>query len=377
MKNIPIGAKVVCTDGPCGQSTHIIVNPITETVTHIVVKEKWIPHTEYMVPLDQVADTTSDLIRLGCANSELKQMERFVGTRFIETKRYMADYGWHTPMTWPYTLPEGTKLPAEYQRIPPGKLAVYRGTYVQATDGLVGQVDELLLDPTTGHITHLVLRKGHLWGANVLPLPISVIDHSDGENVYLTIDKQAVGTLPAIPVKLHTGITTIDLIVLTFNEAGKADEALQALKQLLRKGDLSVLNAAVLIKDQDGKTFLQETEDVSPKQGALFGAITGGLIGLLGGPVGAIVGAAAGATTGRIAANWIDMGFPDQYIKKLKEGLQPGTSALVILVEQESIDKVIAALTNFKGEVLRQTLTGATQAQLIAGIFPEDILKED
>ena len=81
---------------------------------------------------------------------------------------------------------------------------------------------------------------------------------------------------------------------------------LQVLKELDEEVAIEVPNEAMLVKDQHGKTFLKETEDVDARHGALFGAITGGLIGLVSGPAGAIVGAADGAVTGGVAARGID-----------------------------------------------------------------------
>jgi hypothetical protein len=64
----------------------------------------------------------------------------------------------------PYVTPVETIVSSkESERVPPGQLAVHRGTRVEATDGHVGQVAELLLDEDDGHITHLILQKGHLW----------------------------------------------------------------------------------------------------------------------------------------------------------------------------------------------------------------------
>jgi|GEM_PF-4607064 len=40
MKDIPINAKVECTDGPVGRSTNVVINPVTRKVTHIAVKGK-------------------------------------------------------------------------------------------------------------------------------------------------------------------------------------------------------------------------------------------------------------------------------------------------------------------------------------------------
>ena len=60
MKNIHLNANVECTDGLCGTSTCVIIDPQTHQVTYIVVKEKARPHTEYMVPVDKVLESTAD-----------------------------------------------------------------------------------------------------------------------------------------------------------------------------------------------------------------------------------------------------------------------------------------------------------------------------
>lgn len=65
-------------------------------------------------------------------------------------------------MIWPYTIPETEMISVEYERIPPGELAVRRGARVETTDGHAGRVDEFLVNPADGYITHLVLREGHL-----------------------------------------------------------------------------------------------------------------------------------------------------------------------------------------------------------------------
>jgi uncharacterized membrane protein len=153
-------------------------------------------------------------------------------------------------------------------------------------------------------------------------------------------------------------------VVLTSNDAGTAKEARNALKESAKKEDLEVLNVAVLAKDKEGKVSVAESEDVSSRHGALFGAITGGLLGLIGGPAGVVLGAAAGAATGGIAAGKLDMGFSDAYLAKMEENLQPGSSALVVLVEPAWAERVSAVLAGFQGEVLRQALTYAMVAQV-------------
>ena len=148
----------------------------------------------------------------------------------------------------------------------------------------------------------------------------------------------------------------IEFTVLTFDDETTASEALKDLQRLQRDGIVKVLNAAVLVKDKKGKVSVKETEDVDAKHGALFGAITGGLIGLFGGAPGVVVGAVAGAGTGGVAAKLIDLGFPREFLRDLQGRLQPGSSALVALVEPTWIDRVVKELADLGGQLFRYTL---------------------
>jgi len=66
-------------------------------------------------------------------------------------------------------------LAVRHGAIPADELAVRCSAWVEATDRLVGRVDEFLVDRESDHITHLVLREGHLWGRKDVGTPISEI----------------------------------------------------------------------------------------------------------------------------------------------------------------------------------------------------------
>jgi len=121
----------------------------------------------------------------------------------------------------------------------------------------------------------------------------------------------------------------------------------------------------VLVKDEDGKTSIRETGDLDVRGGRLFGAVTGGLIGLLGGPVGVVVGAAAGAGVGGLAAKRIDTGFSDEFLATFQERLQPGSSALIVLVERESAEVLSEAWADQEGVILREALTDEMVEHLV------------
>ena len=159
-------------------------------------------------------------------------------------------------------------------------------------------------------------------------------------------------------------IGPVELIVAAFKEEDKAAEVLKTLKQLEKDQVIFLVNAAVMTKDEKGKTSIKETQDVGTGKGALFGAVAGGLVGLLGGPVGVIVGAAAGAATGGIAANKIDMGFPDDTLKELQETLTPGSSAILALIQHEWVDRVVEEMEKYGAALFRQSLKDELVAQL-------------
>lgn len=161
-----------------------------------------------------------------------------------------------------------------------------------------------------------------------------------------------------------------ELIVAAFDAPGKAAEALAGLRELQREGLVGIVNAALLVKDSDGKTHLRETEDVRAPGGALFGALAGALVGLLGGPAGAIIGAAAGAAAGGLAAHNIDMGFDDDMLKDIQSSLPANSSAILALISHEWVDRIIAELEALQARLYRQAIKDELLAQLPPAIQP-------
>ncbi len=197
--DIPINADVQCADALCGRSTCVIVNPATRQVTHLVLEETQFPYEKRLVPIDQVMEATPHLIRLRCLSSEPEHMESFVETEFIETP--MPNFTGGSYLAWPYMVSEAMAMPIEHEHVPAGELTIRQGARVEAVDGRVGHVDEFLVDPVSGHITHLVLREGHLWGQKDVTIPVSQIERIEEDDVFLNLDKRSIEALPAIPIR--------------------------------------------------------------------------------------------------------------------------------------------------------------------------------
>lgn len=197
--DISINAEVHCTDGLCGHSTYVVLNPITKQITHLVVKERNLPHTAFLVPVELVVESTPHVIHLDCTRAELTRMDPFVETEFIRSE--IPQLTMDPYMLWPYYVPETQIFTLEHEQTPTGELAVHRGAEVKAANGYVVRVDGFLVDPKTEHITHLVLRQGHLWGRKDVTIPISQIDRIEEDTVYLKLDKAGTETLPAISIR--------------------------------------------------------------------------------------------------------------------------------------------------------------------------------
>jgi sporulation protein YlmC with PRC-barrel domain len=205
---IPLNAQVECADGVCGRSVYILINPVNDLVTHLVVKEDSSPNTEYIVPVDFVTETIADTIRVRCSKAELEKMDPFIKTTFVEEKVpdnhpfVGSGYGMGGYYYWPYaSIEETVQVPVEHRQIPPGELAVQRGTRIEATDGYVGKVDEFVVNPENGHITHLVMREGHLWGKKDVIVPLSAMGDTRQDTVFLKLDKHQIESLPTFPLK--------------------------------------------------------------------------------------------------------------------------------------------------------------------------------
>ena len=200
--DIPINADVLCAGKACGRSTCLIVNPVDEQVTHVVVTEKEFPNIKRLVPVGKIATSTADSIQLDCSQAALANMDAFEETDFIEAGKLESQLPYSEPfVVWPYSTYDYMPMPLEHENIPIGEVAIRRYTPVKATDGHVGKVDEFVVDSKNANVTHLVLREGHLWGEKDVSIPVSEIKEITGEAVFLKLDKKAVAALPAIPVK--------------------------------------------------------------------------------------------------------------------------------------------------------------------------------
>jgi sporulation protein YlmC with PRC-barrel domain len=204
-----IGVEASCTDGVCGEVIRVVVDPVARTVTHLVVEPKHRQGLGRLVPLDLV-DTTPEEVRLRCTTAVFEQLDAAEETQFLPGSSGYAGYGPGQTLSWPYyglgmgMGVGGVPQSVTYDTVPLGEVAVRRGEQVHATDGDIGRVQGLVINPRDHHVTHVLLQEGHLWGRKEVAIPIGAVTGVN-DGIRLNITKQEVQDLPSVDIDHPNG----------------------------------------------------------------------------------------------------------------------------------------------------------------------------
>jgi uncharacterized membrane protein len=152
-----------------------------------------------------------------------------------------------------------------------------------------------------------------------------------------------------------------DLIAIGYPDEATAEAAAEEARGLARDLIIEPDAIAAIVRDKEGR-FHVHTSHHPVSAGATWGMFWGVLFGLLFFiPVfGLAVGAGLGALMGKITKTGIDKAFQDQ----VRGMLQPGTSALFLMVEKVTPDKAVEALSKFGGTVLKTSLSKDDEKEL-------------
>jgi uncharacterized membrane protein len=152
-----------------------------------------------------------------------------------------------------------------------------------------------------------------------------------------------------------------DLIAIAYPDEATAEAAADEARRLAADLIIQPDAIAVITRDKEGN-FHTHTNHHLVGGGATWGMFWGLLFGLLFFiPVlGLAVGAGLGALFGKMAKSGIDKQFQDQ----VREALQPGTSALFLMVEKVTPDKAVEAMSKFGGTVIKTSLSKEAEQNL-------------
>lgn len=211
-----IGSVVRCQGERCGHLVCVVVDPVAERLTHLIVVA---PNgtAGRLVPVE-LAHADAEGVRLNCTPEEFAGLEPSVATHFLTAldaeQRYGFDEG--EVVYWPhYGLATGAEPAAAEpagaesmgssrieieDRVPAGQVRIRRGERVAATDGHIGHVRGLLVDPDDEAVTHVLLDEGHLWGHKRVAIPVGEVSGIDAAGVTVRLTKHQIKDLPSVEV---------------------------------------------------------------------------------------------------------------------------------------------------------------------------------
>ncbi len=152
-----------------------------------------------------------------------------------------------------------------------------------------------------------------------------------------------------------------NLVVLAFDSEDGASQTLHEVENLQKRDLIKVEDAATAVRHADGKVKVKQDTSLAGA-GALGGAFWGMLFGLL--FFVPFLGMAVGAATGALFGKAADYGINDDFIREVSQAVQPGNSALFLLVNNARVDKVVDSLKPFGGKVLHTSLSKDEEARL-------------
>lgn len=151
------------------------------------------------------------------------------------------------------------------------------------------------------------------------------------------------------------------VVVITFDNEVEAGKARETLRNAQKQGYLDLVDAVTVVKHADGKIKVKDELD----KGVAIGTIGGGFLGLLiSGIFFPMIGLVLGAIGGGVIGKMAGMGIDKPFTREVSESLQPGGSALFLVLQPEYVDYVIAALEPYQGQIYHTSIPEDAEAEL-------------
>jgi uncharacterized membrane protein len=165
----------------------------------------------------------------------------------------------------------------------------------------------------------------------------------------------AVAAVGSIRVASAQGPAPQSLVFAVYDNDKAARDAFAAMKESQRKGVIRIDSFAVISKDEKGRVHVKSTQ----RRHARTGAIVGALVGVLGGPAGMVAGAAAGGGIGYLSGR--SVGIPRDRIEEIKSSLEPGSSAIIAVLDERWVNDLEDSLRAAKAkQVLNYKIANPT-----------------
>ncbi len=196
-----IGAKILCTDQPCGKLAKAVVDPETEQVTELIVERgRLLKKQRHAVAVSLVESTTEKAVQLTIDSDELKSYPEYKEMEVEQRKTKFEQPRFHASH---YRVvvrePVLPSVEHEIERgVPEEYETIGRGTSVRNPEGEIGSVDHLLIDEESEGLQYIVVKHGGVAGvlAEYLVIAEDQIIEIDEEAITVAVPDDAIDDLP-------------------------------------------------------------------------------------------------------------------------------------------------------------------------------------
>jgi sporulation protein YlmC with PRC-barrel domain len=157
-------------------------------------------------------DTTTGQIQLRCTLAEFQTLPPAQETESVRGLDPTGDDSATKKMKWvvvgtgsgvgAFARPAEPEAPQQVtvDYVPSGEVDIRRSLTVCATDGEIGQVQGLIVEPGGHQVTHVLLRAGHLRGRKEVAIPIGAVTKIGTMLIHLSLTKHQVKDLPPVDI---------------------------------------------------------------------------------------------------------------------------------------------------------------------------------
>ena len=165
------------------------------------------------------------------------------------------------------------------------------------------------------------------------------------------------------------------VIAVTFEDDRSAYKALTVLKELDAQDRVGVREAVVVTRGEDGQIVTKDEVTSNFLPGTAGGGLIGLLIGIIGGPLGMLLGGSYGLFAGSLF-DLYDADETESALSAISSSVKPGRTALLAVVEEQSVEVVDTAMTDLGGTVLRRAVADV-EAEIAAAEDAERAAKRE
>jgi uncharacterized membrane protein len=145
------------------------------------------------------------------------------------------------------------------------------------------------------------------------------------------------------------------VIAVAFEDDSNAYNALTLLKELDTQQRVGVREAAVVVRRDDGQVVEKDQISSAFLEGTASGGLIGLLLGIIGGPFGMLIGGTGGLMLGSLL-DLDDIEDTESALGAISKSVQPGRTAVLAVVTEQSPEVVDTAMSGLGGTVFRRPL---------------------